>query len=66
VLLENVYYFVENVLFTPLVCATRLKCSCYFIVNNQIHFKDITEPACTVEIELISVICITHFPFNIF
>jgi len=65
-ILENVYYFVENILFTSLVCATRLKCKCYFIVNNQIHFKGITEPAYTVETELFYITCITHFPFNIF
>lgn len=65
-LLENVYCFVENILFTSLICATRLKCACYFIVNNQIHFKGITEPAYTFEIELISTTSITHILFNIF
>lgn len=66
ILLENVYYFVENILFTSLICATRLKCTCYFIVNNQIYFKGITEPGYAVEIELIYITCITHIPFNIF
>jgi hypothetical protein len=52
-LLENAYDLVGNILFISLICATTLENTCYFIVNNQIHFNGIIEPACIVEPELI-------------